>query len=162
MKYKPTNMTPEVFKDWMLSNPQTKIDTKTKCIVWQLAKTPEGYGITYHWGRKTYVHRLIWYLTYKYWSDKLVLHSCNNVSCINVDHLFEGTYQDSMNEMKRKGRTTIGAKNGNAKLTEQEVIAIKNLYKTGKYSQTKLAELYAISKESIRNILRRKTWKHVD
>ena len=46
-----------------------------------------------------------------------------------------------------------------AKLKNQEVLDIRELWKTRKYTQIKLAEMYGVSKWTIRNIIRRKSWK---
>ncbi len=34
-----------------------------------------------------------------------VCHTCDNPSCINIDHLFLGTQTENMQDCSRKGRT---------------------------------------------------------
>ncbi|OWJ71388.1 hypothetical protein CDV50_10305 [Haematobacter massiliensis] len=78
-----------------------RLDGKVKflpagCHVWQGAKTPKGYGVI-GFGPKAqhktlYVHRLaIWRRTGVDPSGQLVMHSCDNPSCCNPEHLSIGT-----------------------------------------------------------------------
>jgi len=50
----------------------------------------------------------------------------------------------------------------NSKLTEKEVIEIYNKYKSGECTQSKLAEKYNVSGSVIYDIIKRKTWKHLN
>jgi len=48
-----------------------------------------------------------------------------------------------------------------SKLTTEEVIKIRRMYKTGAYSQYKLAALFGVTNHAIHRIVTRKCWKHV-
>lgn len=69
----------------------------------------EGYGtyIVRMDGRQhvSRVHRLM-YHRYKGYlgNDQVVCHKCDNPSCVNHYHLFAGTQQDNMRDMRQKGR----------------------------------------------------------
>lgn len=54
-----------------------------------------------------------------------------------------------------------GENHGKAKLTKQEVLEIRNLYTTGKYSQSQLGKIYNISKSTVAKILNKKIWKNI-
>jgi hypothetical protein len=54
-----------------------------------------------------------------------------------------------------------GSAHGRAKLTEDNVREIRQLYATGNYSQLELGLRFGVSKHTISLIVRRKIWKHV-
>ncbi|RLA00567.1 MAG: hypothetical protein DRQ42_05255 [Gammaproteobacteria bacterium] len=53
-----------------------------------------------------------------------------------------------------------GEKNPNTKLTEKQVIAIRDYYEQGA-SPTTLAKLFGTSKSNISNIVARRTWRKI-
>jgi len=54
-----------------------------------------------------------------------------------------------------------GERNPQSKLTEAQVRQIRELYKTGQYSSRELADMFGVTKSPIKQIIRRKTWRHV-
>ena len=54
-----------------------------------------------------------------------------------------------------------GAKNTSAKLTPEKVIEIRNLCAEKALCQRRIAELYGVAQETVSNIHRRLTWKHL-
>lgn len=56
-----------------------------------------------------------------------ICHRCDNRRCVNPDHLFVGTRQDNVDDMMCKGRAASGSKHPKAKLTPDDVAAIKSL-----------------------------------
>lgn len=94
--------------------------------------------------------------------DKHVLHSCDNPSCVNPDHLFIGTHQDNMTDMKNKGRAgfEVGSERYNSKFTDNQVKYIKSLLKEG-VKQNVIAIMYRVHKSTIQGIASGKSWKHV-
>ena len=55
-----------------------------------------------------------------------------------------------------------GEQIANSKVTELQVIDIRNLYKTGNYSYPSLGNLFNINKRTVCDIIKYKTWKHVE
>lgn len=54
-----------------------------------------------------------------------------------------------------------GESNKSSKLTDNDVIEIRDLHLNNKYSHRKLAELFSVSKANITSILNRNSWKHI-
>ena len=54
-----------------------------------------------------------------------------------------------------------GIKNGNSKLSEDQVLEIRRLYKTGNYYQKELGKIFGVSDVLIVYIVNRKNWKHI-
>ena len=54
-----------------------------------------------------------------------------------------------------------GEKNPNSKLTESQVQAIRDLYKTGSYTMIQLAEKFGMSRRSISAVINKERWKHI-
>jgi len=144
---------------------EKKVIKKEGCWEWKGFLDKDGYGrvsssYTKKLGAQT-SHRASW-LIHKgeIPKGKIVRHICDNRSCTNPDHLKLGTLKENSQDMVRKKRQAFGTKNGNAKLTEIEVIVIKQMLEKGK-SQALIAELFDVNKNAISNIKRNITWKHV-
>lgn len=54
-----------------------------------------------------------------------------------------------------------GSSHHNVKLTELEILEIKKVYKTGNYSQKKVADLFKISQTHVQRIISGKRWNHI-
>jgi len=51
--------------------------------------------------------------------------------------------------MVKKKRHHFGSKNGYSKLNENKIVEIRNLYKTGKYTQKQLSKEYNVNYTAI-------------
>lgn len=93
--------------------------------------------------------------------DDLVCHTCDNPPCCNPKHLWAGTNADNMADMAAKGRSNTPpakrAENGNAKLTEYDVIQIKLLILDGLTNRT-IGNFFGVSHHAISCIRRGKSW----
>jgi hypothetical protein len=87
------------------------------------------------------------------------LHSCDNPSCVNPDHLSSGTNADNMRDKVQKGRqrVPVGEKHGQAILTERQVQRI--LKDPRPY--TEIATQYGVAPSTIGSIKQRVSWKHI-
>jgi len=54
-----------------------------------------------------------------------------------------------------------GEKNHRAKLKEVEVVKIRKLYSSNKFTQRKLGRMFGVTKHTIWYIVHRKTWRHI-
>lgn len=114
---------------------------------------------------KTAAARIIFEISYKKIPGKMhVCHRCDNPSCVNPTHLFLGTHRDNMEDMKKKGRTRLisqsGTSNPRSKLTESQVIEIRNRWRNGE-TLILLAKEFGISKSNAFYVANRIYWKHV-
>jgi hypothetical protein len=115
-----------------------------------------------NWTNEYQGHRISWVLVHgpvPEGSD--VLHRCDTRRCVNPEHLFLGTHEDNMKDMVSKGRYLTGSNNPVSKLTEEQVLEIRRLYKTGGWSQPKLAVRYGVHQTTIGFIVRRVRWSHI-
>lgn len=94
--------------------------------------------------------------------DLHVCHSCDNVLCVNPDHLWLGTCKDNMQDKVNKGRQRDqnGSKHNLAVLSESDIDRIKRLRKGG-FKLKDIAEMYNVTFQHISAILTGKKWKHL-
>lgn len=85
-------------------------DWPDECDIWMgSSDKKKGYGFFSFRGAVVKVHRLQWIINYGNIPNGLfVLHRCDNPSCVKLGHLFLGTNQDNMTDMKEKGRHNNG------------------------------------------------------
>lgn len=146
-----------------------KFLSKTKrlnngCLEWQLRKDKDGYGSFRNQNNKVVrAHRLSWELHKGMIPNGLlVLHKCDNPSCVNPEHLFLGTQKDNMSDMSNKKRHLFGEKNKKAKLTDTLVLNLIDKYNTKKFSQQELAKIFNITQANVSSIVLGKTWTHLN
>ena len=138
---------------------EDKFIRSSGCWEWQNSLNDDGYGKFHLHGRKQLAHRV----SYKIYKGEIpeelcVLHSCDNPKCVNPSHLFTGSHQDNMKDMRGKGRGNIGERHGLSVFNEKQIIEIRNLYPSLSYQ--KIADIYEVNKTTIEDIVKRNTWKY--
>jgi len=82
-----------------------KISLPDNCWEWEASKNKGGYGQFAVNKKPKLAHRVAWELKHGSIPNGLcVLHKCDNPPCVNVNHLFLGTRQDNLKDMRNKGR----------------------------------------------------------
>lgn len=134
-----------------------------ECVEWPFYKTDKGYGQLFVNREKQLAHRFAFFLHHGRWPHPWVLHRCDNPPCVNPHHLFEGTPKDNTADAISKGRLCKGEDVNTAKLTEEEVLRIREEYQRGVpgFGTPALAKRYGVSRVSIHQIVTRKSWKHI-
>ena len=135
-----------------------KLKPNGDCLEWNAGCFRHGYGQTWLVDKMVRTHRLALELEGVDTTGHHVLHSCDNRKCCNPKHLRLGTNQDNVTDRNSKGRQARGARQGNAKLTEKQVLEIRAI--TG-ITQRAIADHYGVSEALIGYIRRRKIWQHI-
>ena len=91
------------------------------------------------------------------------MHKCDNPPCINPKHLRAGTQQENVKDRdnKKRGRWNVGEKHHKSKLTEKQVLKIRELHKNKKGGHRVLAKKFGVGRKAIFNIVKRIHWKHI-
>jgi hypothetical protein len=108
-------------------------------------------------------HRIAWELASGADPGGLwVLHHCDNPPCVRPEHLFLGTPRDNSGDMEAKGRGNHphGSARPQAKITEADVLAIREARQQGA-TGAELARQYGVHRTAIYHICQRDYWKHV-
>lgn len=83
------------------------------CWLWTASVSGGGYGQFIAHGKLIVASRYSWEIHYGIIPDgMLVCHHCDTPSCVNPSHLFLGTELDNKRDMKEKGRSAHGERNG--------------------------------------------------
>ena len=131
------------------------------CWEWTGTKMHFGYGALSVNGHAVRAHRLSWELHFGSIPEGLwVLHHCDNPSCVRPDHLFLGNNAINTADRDRKGRqrTPTGERHGSARLTLQDVAAIRASSEQARV----LGRYYGVHETTILRARRGETWSGPD
>lgn len=137
------------------------------CWPWTRCVSTWGYGQFSVRGRYVTTHRFAWELTNgpiphgAGYHGTVVMHSCDNRRCCNPAHLSLGTQQDNIADRDAKGRQNrpVGSRNGRARFTEAQVVAIREECAAGALGDD-LAVKYGLSGSAMSYLLSGKSWPH--
>lgn len=147
-----------------------KVDVRgpLECWLWNHSVDKDGYGQIGEGGangRMLKAHRVSYEIHNGPISVGLeIRHSCDTPGCVNPAHLDEGSHQDNMADMKKRGRARSGALSGElcgaSKLTEDKVSEIRRDYIEGSrtFGQRALARKHNISHVQVGRIVQGKNW----
>lgn len=125
------------------------------CWEWTAYRMPNGYGHFRTPRRHELAHRASYRLFKGPLIDGLdVMHSCDNPSCVNPEHLSQGTRTDNMRDAKAKRRMARGSRHGRSKLTEIEA----RFAKSCGLPQAETAAILGVSQSHISAIRSGKRW----
>jgi len=138
-----------------------KVNESGECWVFEGASNAAGYGYIGCNGKNEYVHRVSFELENGPIPDgKIIMHTCDNPSCVRPSHLKLGTQKENRLDAVRKGRTAKGVRVNTAKLTPDDVLEIRKRSAQGE-SFRALGREYGVTHTAISHLVKRKTWKHV-
>ena len=128
-----------------------------ECIEWVGVKNNGGYGaLSVATGRTKGAHHVAWYLKHGKWPVQQLLHSCDNPSCVNWEHLREGSQLDNRQDCVSKGRTARGERHPRCKLTDEQVVEMRSLRASGLLLRV-LAERFQTPISNVSYICRNET-----
>jgi cold shock CspA family protein len=147
----------------------TKVDRSggsAACWPWTGHRNNKGYGMLSAGTGKSPVlaHRVAYELAYGPLADgQQACHDCpegDNRACCNPAHLFSGTAAENSADMAAKGRSTIGERNPQARLTVEQVREIRRLRATGlRYRD--IALRFGVSIGAVGAVVRGQHWNDV-
>lgn len=111
-----------------------------------------GKGISYR------AHRFAWMLANGQIPEGMVImHNCDVPLCVNPAHLSCGTQFENCQDVVKRGRSNLGERHGCAKLTERDVMAIRQSDKPDR----ELAKQYDAHPTTITAARTGKNWGHL-
>lgn len=142
---------------------QIQITQPLECWEFIGPKFPNKYG-RFTFRMKEYLaHRVSYFIHFGFIDDsKVVMHSCDNPSCVNPGHLTLGTISDNVQDMLQKGRNNPpqGSRCGMSKLSEEDVNYIFKLREQG-LTHKQIATYFPVRANQIGRILDGTRWSHM-
>lgn len=152
-----------------------------ECWPWKASVDHRGYGqiMVRRDGRgfNNRAHRVAYFLFVESLPSEIcVCHHCDNRRCCNPYHLFPGTVADNQADAAAKGRLNWkpnhslrlnpervrhGANHHYAKLSDDNVLAIRSLYSSGNFSYLELGSMFNVNQSCVCKIVLRYHWAHL-
>ena len=122
------------------------------CIEWKGNRLPKGYGYLRKGPAKEgkiLAHRAAFLLKHGDIPEgRVVMHKCDNPSCVNPDHLMLGTQQDNVRDMVAKNRHSWRFPRPWQKLSKDDADQVRALRSEG-WTQQAIAERFRVSRPLI-------------
>lgn len=135
----------------------TYVDKSGACWMWTGGKDKDGYGrfsITAPRGanpkqKHVRAHRLSWEFVHgAARPDRVVMHSCDNPGCVNLDHLSQGTQGQNREDCGVKGRNARGLRNGAYTRPEKVIMGVRHYEAT--LTEEQVRQVRALRAEGVR------------
>ena len=148
----------------------SKVDIREQdqCWDWQLTPTKYGYGLFAAGGTLHRCTRFVWIHSGGLYSKEItgnlrITTSCGNKMCCNPKHMKLNSQQEVWDRIREAGTMTVGSKHKMSKLTEADVLNIRARYVKRSVANGlgNIAKDYAVTPGCVRDIIIRKTWRHV-
>lgn len=108
------------------------------CLEWTRCLNTDGYArMAWNGSTNGKVHRIVAELSGMDIEGLVVRHTCDNIKCINPDHLIPGTTQENTQDRVNRDR-------GQRTVRCEVVSAVMDLWLTGKYSKAQIADIVGI------------------
>lgn len=130
------------------------------CWPWMASTFQDGRGKFWLDGANRVASRVAWELENGPITADVVRHRCDNPPCCNPAHLVPGTVLENVMDRVTRGRGARGEAINNAVLTEDRVVALL-ARRTEGASYGRLAAEFGVSAGAVRDIVKRRTWRHV-
>lgn len=155
----------------------SKVDRRSpgQCWPWT-AQRRNGYGFCWVPSGPFRAHRVAYFLSTGIDpGNMMICHRCDNRFCCNPNHMFLGTHQDNQDDKLRKGRVAAGVRHRSktkpesvargsshwiAKLTEEEVVKIRERHDSGE-SFGSISRSLGVSLTAVFMAYHGRSWKHV-
>lgn len=137
----------------------SRVERGLGCWGWIGARDRDGYGLLSHAGRFLRAHRVSLALAgQSIPAGAIVMHHCDNPSCVRPDHLSVGTNRDNVGAAVSHNRNCFGERSCKAKLTDAQVREIRRRRAEG---CRRLAQAFGVSESTTSRILNFKKWKQL-
>lgn len=126
--------------------------TESGCWLWTGSLVTDDYGQIHKDGKRERAHRVSYEIHIGQIPDGMVvMHKCDNPSCVNPEHLSIGSISDNAIDMVNKGRSHL------AKINANIASAIRSALGT----QKEIAKQYGVSQQTVSMIKRNLIWKEL-
>lgn len=130
-----------------------------RCWVWTGARSKAGYGVISTPGaRAARANRVVWELVRGPIPEGLLVrHACDNPPCCNPSHLSLGSHADNSRDSVLRNRQAQRERHGRAIMSAEAAAKLREDRAAGA-TQNALAAKYGISRATVRQIIRGRTW----
>ena len=129
------------------------------CWIWQQSKR-EGYGRIVRHGRTWQAH-VFSYVTHigEVPLGLQINHKCHVRACVNPEHLYAGSQQQNMQDMKDAGRDNylVGEADGNSRINAE---VAKQIFSHSGIAR-EAAEKFGVSVSLVYAIKKKQVWRHL-